>query len=78
MKKNSLWVKNPQRLEKNDFIIYAPRSVKIEPATHKKIDTEVTVCLPANSCGVFTSIFKGDEINGLFSWKTPFVGRNIG
>ena len=43
--------------------------MKFEPATHMKIDTEVTVFLPQNSKRFLTSIFRGDEINELFHGK---------
>ena len=38
--------KNPKHLQKNVFIIYSPRALKIEPATSMKIDTELAVFLP--------------------------------
>ena len=76
MDQKDLFVKSPQHLQKNVFVIYAPRSIKIEPETYSKIDTEVTVFLPQNSPGLLTSLFKSDEINGVFH-RTPFVGRNI-
>ena len=37
--------------------------LKIEPATWKRIDTEIIVFLPKNSIGFITSAFKGDEIS---------------
>ena len=56
-------VKKPKHLKKNVFILYSPRTVKIEPATSKRIDTEIIVSLPKNSKGFVTSIFRRDEIN---------------
>lgn len=53
--KDNSSVKNPGHLQKNVFILYSPRAVKIEPATYRKIDTEVTVFLPQKSKGFFTS-----------------------
>ena len=55
--------------EKNIFITYWPRAVKIEPATSTKIDTELVLLLPQNSKGFTTSIFRGDEINEFCSEK---------
>ena len=40
--KDSVLVKNPLHLQRNVFVMYSPSAVKIEPATHRKIDTEVT------------------------------------
>ena len=56
-------VKKPRHLQKNVFILYSPRTVKIEPATCKRIDTEIIVFLPKNSKGFVTSVFRGDEIS---------------
>ena len=61
--------KNPKHLQKNVFIIYSPRAVKIEPATAIKIDTEITVFLPQKSKGFITSTLIGNEINKLFQGK---------
>ena len=55
--------------EKNIFITYWPRAVKIEPATSTKIDTELVLLLAQNSKGFTTSIFRGDEINEFCSEK---------
>ena len=56
--KDNFSLKNPKHLQENVFIIYSPKVIKIEPATHMKIDTNMTVFLPQNSKGFFTSIFK--------------------
>ena len=56
-------------MKKNIFIVYCPRSVRIEPATSLKIDTEMVVFLPTNSKGFVTSIFQGDEINEISGQK---------
>ena len=53
-------------LKKNIFIIYCPRAVKTQPATSKKVDTEIVVFLPQNAKGYVTSIFRGDEINEIY------------
>ena len=50
-------------------MLYSPRQFKIEPASCKKIDTEVTAFLPTNSKGFLTSKFRGDEIIELFHGK---------
>ena len=56
--KNSSSVKSPQHLENNVFVVYAPRSIKIEPAICRKIDTEVTVFLPQNLRGLLNQAMK--------------------
>ena len=61
--KSSSNVKKLTHLKKNIFIIYCPRTVKIEPATSTKINTEIVVFLPQKAKGYVTSIFRGDEIN---------------
>ena len=67
--KDNFSLKNPKHLQKNVFIIYSSKAINIEPATHMKIDTEVTVFLPQNSKGFLTSIFRMDKINELFHGK---------
>ena len=67
--KDNFSLKNPKHLQKNVFIIYSPRAIKIEPATHMKIDTKLTVFLRQNSKGFLTSIFRRDEINEIFHGK---------
>ena len=67
--KDNFSLKNTKHLKKNVFIIYSPRAIKIEPATHMKIDTELTVFLPQNSKGFLTSIFRRDKIKELFHGK---------
>ena len=62
-KKSSWRDKKPRHLKRNIFIIYSPRTVKIEPVTSIKIDTELVLLLPQNSKGFIISIFPGDEIN---------------
>ena len=41
-------VKSPKHLQKNVFLLYLPRKFTLEPATSKKIDTEVTTFLNQN------------------------------
>ena len=67
--KDNKRVKNPRHLERYVFILFSPRQFKIETATYKKIDTEVTAFLPTDSKGFLTSRFRGDEINVLFHGK---------
>ena len=67
--KDSASIKNPEHLKRNVLITFSPRTVKVEPATCRKIDSEVVAFLPQKSKGFFTSIFRGDEINELFSGK---------
>ena len=63
LKRSQANAKKPKYLKKNVIILYSPRTVKIEPATSKRIDTETIVSLPKNSKGFVTSIFRGDEIS---------------
>ena len=66
LKRSLANVKKSKHLKKkNVFILYSPRTVKIEPATSKRIDTEIIVSLPKNSKGFVTSIFRGDEVTNL-------------
>ena len=67
--KDNKGVKNPRHLQRNVFMLYSPRQFKIEPASCRKIDTEVTTFLTTNSKGFLTSKFRGDEINALFHGK---------
>ena len=53
-------VKKPRHLQ--GHLLYSPRTVKIEPGTWKRIDTEIIVFLPKNSKGFVISVFRGDEI----------------
>ena len=69
LKKYNKGVKNPRHLQRNIFILFSTWQLKIEPATHRKIDTEVTSFLPTNSKGFLTSKFRSDEINELFRGK---------
>ena len=42
--KDSVSVKNPLHLQRNVFVMYSLSAVKIEPATHRKIDTDRSDC----------------------------------
>ena len=61
-KKNTPAAKNPRHLKRNAFIIHSPRHIKIEPASFRRIDTEIIVFLPKNSNGFITSEFNGDKL----------------
>ena len=67
--KDSAQVKNPRHLERNVFMLYSPRALKIESASWRKIDAEITAFLRTNSSGFLTSKFRGDKINELFHGK---------
>ena len=67
--KENFSLKNPKHPQKNVFIIHSPRTIKIEPATHMKIDTGLTLFLPQNSKGFLISIFQRDKINEIFHGK---------
>ena len=62
-------VKNPRHLQRNAFILFSPCQFKIEPASCRKIDTEVAASLPTNWKGFLRSKFRGDKINELFHGK---------
>ena len=66
--KDSKRIKNPSHLQRNVFLLYSPRKIKIEPASCIKIDTEVTAFLSAESPSI-TLKFRSDEINELFHGK---------
>ena len=67
--KDKKGVKNPRHLQRNVYILFSPCQFKIEPASYRKIDTEVNTFLPKNSKVFLTSKFRGDEINELFHGK---------
>ena len=62
LKRSQPNVKKPKRLQKNVFILYSLRTIKIEPLTFQEIDTEIILLLPKNPKGFVTSIFRVDEI----------------
>ena len=68
--KDNRTLKNPKHFEKNIFLLYSPRNVTItmnyEPASNKKIDTEITAFLPRNSKGYITSKCRTNKNNKLF------------
>ena len=55
--KSNARIKKPKHLKINIFIIYSPRTIKIELATNMRIDTELVIFLPKNSKGFATYIF---------------------
>ena len=67
--KDNKRVKNSRHLQRNVFMLYSPRQLKIELVRCRKIDTEVTAFLPTNSKAFLTSKFRRDEINELFHGK---------
>ena len=67
--KDNTMVKHRRHLQKNVFLHYSPKKLKIERASCKKIGTEITAFLPKNSKGFFTSKFRSDKINELFNGK---------
>ena len=67
--KDNKGIKGPRHLQRNVFILFSPRKLKIEPASCRKIDTEVTAFLPTNSRCYLTSKFREDKINELFHGK---------
>ena len=56
-KKSNATIKHSKHLERDISIIYSRRTVKIEPATCIKVDTELVILLLRNSKGFITSIF---------------------
>ena len=61
-KRDTTKVKKPEHLKKYIFIIYAPRTVTVEPATCSKIDTDIVLILQKNAKAFVASKFRGDEI----------------
>ena len=45
LKRSQANAKKPKHLKKNVIILHSPRTVKIEPATSKRIGTEIIVSL---------------------------------
>ena len=50
-------VKKPQHINKNIFVIFAPKHINIEPATSHELDTKIILILPQGSHGLVTSKF---------------------
>ena len=59
-------------MKKDVFIIYSPRHIKIEPASFRRIDTEILVFLPNNSIGFITSRFNDDELKEVLDGEHRF------
>ena len=56
-----------QNMKRNVFIIYSPRHIKIEPASFRRVDTEIVFFfLPQNSRGFITSRFNGNKLKEVF------------
>ena len=60
-------VKKPTNLKNGVFLIYTPKKVTIKPMQFVRNDTEVTVTLPKEHRGYFTSKFRHDEIGAITS-----------
>ena len=71
-KKDTASTKNSKHMKKNFFIIYSPRHIKIEPASFRRIDTEILVFLPNNSIGFITSRFNDDELKEVLNREHLF------
>ena len=65
-KKDTTAIKNPRNMKKSVFIIYLPIHIKVEPASYRRIDTELLVFLPSNSNDFITSRFNWDELKEAF------------
>ena len=62
-KRDNKNVKKPLHLKKwSVFIFYAARNLKIPSMQFERCNTEITLTLPKNSCGYFTSKFKQMKI----------------
>ena len=55
-----------QNMKRNVFIIYSPRHIKIEPASFRRVDTEIVFFLPQNSRGFITSRFNCNKLKEVF------------
>ena len=65
-KKDTPAIKTPKHMKGNDFIIYSPRHIKIEPASFRRVDTKIVAFLPENSRGFITTRFNDDELKEVF------------
>ena len=65
--KDSRRVENPKHLQINVFMLYSRMTFTIEPASNKKIDTEVTAFLPRNSKGYITSNLELSKLMKFFT-----------
>ena len=61
-KRGSKNVKKPLHLRSGVFLFYAPRKIRISSMRFERSDTDITVILPENSQGYFTSKFRMDKI----------------
>ena len=67
--KDSRRVENPKHLQINVFMLYSRMTFTIEPASNKKIDTEVTAFLPRNSKGYIQNL----ELSKLMKFFTGII-----
>ena len=65
--KDNRTLKNPKHFEKKYFFTLFTRNIAIEPASNKKIDTEITAFLARNSKGYITSKCRTNKNNELFT-----------
>ena len=77
-KRDNKNVKKPLHLKKwSVFIFYAARNLKIPSMQFERCNTEITLTLPKNSCGYFTSKFKTDENRTSLRQQTTNLYRNF-
>ena len=68
-KRDRKGVKKQLHLKNCVFLIYATKKLTPSPFQFNRYDTEVTVTLPKDSRGNFTSKFKTDKIEHIFDSK---------
>ena len=62
LKLDQVGLKKPHHLKNNVFVIYSPKTVIIEPADSKKIDTKIISHLPKEARAFVTTKLRGQEI----------------
>lgn len=62
MEDNIILKKDSKNLNRNFFMLYAPRNIKIEPTEFQRIDSGVLAFIPKNGRGFVTSKYREDEI----------------
>ena len=60
-------IKKPLHLKNRVFVIYAPKKLTFSPMRFDRYNKEITVSLPKDSRGYFTSKYKTDEIEQVSS-----------
>ena len=66
-KRDSKNIEKPLHLKNCMFLFYALGKIKISSIQFERYDTGITVVLPENSQGYFTSKFRTDEIEEVCS-----------